>query len=58
MSCSHHSKEELEEELSKQRAFMSQLVGKLPPRYPAGRLNAEDQGELTYAVAADLAKAG
>ena len=49
MSLSHHSGKQ--PELIKR--FLEQMNGTGPRAYPAGRMGAEDDGELTYAMATD-----
>ena len=35
------------------RDFLMQVLGQMPPQYPAGKLSEDDQGELALAVALD-----
>lgn len=52
MSVPHHSEAELE---AAQR-FISEMLGEAKPHFPQGKLNERDDGELAFAVAADLRK--
>ena len=50
MTCSHHRGGE---QLDAMRRFMEQIDGTARRQYPAGRMGAEDDGELAYALATD-----
>lgn len=50
MSLSHHGDAE---ELASIRRLVDQLNGTARREYPAGRMGAEDDGTLSYSVAAD-----
>lgn len=49
MSASHHGGEQPE----LMRRFIDQLNGTAKRQYPAGRMGAEDDGQLSYAIAND-----
>lgn len=51
MSVSHHGGEEEARKLME--LFRKQQRGEAPREYPRGRLSAEDDGALAFAVAAD-----
>ncbi len=50
MTLSHHGDHE---QLEAMRRFSDQLHGTARRQYPAGRMGAEDDGELSYAIAND-----
>lgn len=49
MSASHHS----EAEIAAQQRLLDQFLHRAKPNFPAGRIHADDQGELSFAVAAN-----
>lgn len=53
MSLSHHGPEFEAAQLQLQKRFVEQFNGTGPRAYPAGRMGADDDGELTYAMAND-----
>lgn len=54
MSVSHHSSESERRATELQERFLQHVEGTPPPRrFGAGRLGAEDDGELEYAIASD-----
>lgn len=50
MSLSHHSSPEEEEAT---RRFVDQILGKAQEHFAEGRLNKQDQGDLSFAIASD-----
>ena len=50
MGMSHHGDAE---ELATMRRLMDQLNGTARREYPSGRMGAEDDGALSYAIASD-----
>lgn len=50
MSVNHHGDAE---QLANMRRLVDQIKGTARREYPAGRMGAEDDGSLSYAVAAD-----
>lgn len=50
MSSSHHGEGERSDLIKR---FMEQQSGKYYRRFPEGRTGADDDGELTYAIATD-----
>lgn len=50
MSASHHNPAKAAEAMSR---FLDQVTGKARREYPAGRMGAEDDGALSYAMASD-----
>jgi hypothetical protein len=58
MSFDHHREwrsEVATEELRNKARLLDQMLGQAPRQYPAGRMGADDDGSLSYAVAADKA---
>lgn len=51
MSLQHHGSPE--EQLAIQRRFLEQITGTAKRDYPAGRMGADDDGTLSYAIAND-----
>lgn len=51
MSLSHHHSPE---EIESQKRLLDQFLNRATPKFPAGHINADDDGELAFAVAADL----
>lgn len=51
MSASHHGNES-----DNMQRFVDQINGTARREYPAGRMGAEDDGALVYAIAADVEK--
>ncbi len=50
MSLSHHGDHK---QLEAMRRFADQIDGTARRKYPSGRMGAEDDGELSYALATD-----
>ena len=55
MSAQHHTPMSPEEAAAKAR-MLDEFLGKAEPSFPAGKLNASDEGELSFAVASDPQK--
>ena len=53
MSAPHH---ESSEEAEARSRLLDQFLNRTEPRFPQGKLNARDEGELAFAVAADKDK--
>lgn len=52
MNMQHHS----DQEFQAQQRFVSELLGRAKPNFPAGKISENDLGELSFAVAADIRK--
>lgn len=50
MSLSHHGDDERNELMKR---FVDQATGTADRQFPAGRMGAEDDGQLSYAIATD-----
>lgn len=53
MSNQHHSSPE---ELEAKARMLDEFLGKSVPSFPRGRLNPDDLGELSFAIALDVNK--
>jgi hypothetical protein len=56
MSFDHHHERrplQMSEELTLKARLLDQMLGQSRREYPAGRMGAEDDGSLSYAIAAD-----
>lgn len=64
MSAQHHESNEAErtinsellKELDVKTRMIEEMMGQAKPRFPQGKITEDDQGEITFAVAADRNK--
>lgn len=52
MSAQHHSPAEIEA----QQRMLQEFLGNAKPRFPDGKISPDDEGELSFAIAADHSK--
>lgn len=52
MSTQHHSPSEIEAE----RRMLKEFLNTAKPNFPQGKINEDDRGELSFAVALDIKK--
>jgi len=50
MSAQHHYSPE---EQAAQRRMLQEFLGNAKPRFPQGRINPDDQGEIAFAIGTD-----